>query len=145
MSRSSVGHSEHLEEAQDATALSALPTREALAAHVSRSPNIPTRLSPNLSTRSPSLPSQSVSPVIPSTSLSKRPQQDHRPSCASKVDVDFFDPDGVRNLNRTLSHMSTGRVRERSPSVSAISDDTLITEGPFDFERTLRTIMRRYV
>lgn len=123
------GRSEHSEEAHDFTVLSELPTKEALAAHV---------------TRSPALPPQKISPVIASTSL-LRPQQDHRPSCASRVDVDFFDPDGVRNLNRTLSHMSAGRVVDDAQSFSAISDDTLITDGPFDFERTLRTMMKRWV
>jgi ATP-binding cassette subfamily G (WHITE) protein 2 (SNQ2) len=133
----SAAQSEHPEEAHDSAALSELPTREALAAHVTRSPSI--------STRSPNLPSQRPSPNVPSTSLGKRPQRERQPSCAGRVDVDFFDPHGVRNLNRTLSHMSVGRVKEDILSISGTSDETLIPEGPFDFEKTLRTLLRRYV
>jgi ATP-binding cassette, subfamily G (WHITE), member 2, SNQ2 len=126
MSGPSVAHNEHSEEAQDSASIAELPTKEALAVHVSRSPRVP---------------SQKTSPLIASTS--SRPQQVRQGSCASRVDVDFFDPDGVRNLNRTLSHMSAAHVKDDSTSVSAISEETLITEGPFDFEKTLRTLMRR--
>jgi hypothetical protein len=105
--------------ADDDTVLSDLPTREALAVHMPRSP---------LS-----------SPIVPSSS---RNQIEHRSSFASHVDVGFFDPEGVRNLNRTLSRISTSRDAQSDPTVL---DDILISEGPFDLEKTLRAIMKRPV
>jgi ATP-binding cassette subfamily G (WHITE) protein 2 (SNQ2) len=106
--------------ADDDPVLSDLPTREALAAHTS--PAI----------RSTNLPSSSRN----------QPDEGHRTSCASRVDVDFFDPEGVRNLNRTLSKISTGRDTQ---SDSTVVDDILFPEGPFDLEKTLRTILKRRV
>lgn len=104
-------------------ALADLPTRAALEAHSAYSPN-----SPRLSPRSP-------------------PQQIKRRknSTASHVDVDFFDPSGVRHLNRTLSRMSSqqGGAAGDAESGSTYSDATLTTDGPFDFERTLRVMMKK--
>ena len=37
------------------------------------------------------------------------------------------------------------RIGYDAQSISAVSDDTLIGEGPFDLQKTLRTIMRRHV
>jgi len=119
-------HSDHPDEAGDSASLSELPTREALAAHASPI------------ARSPTLPSQKYSPII---SAVERPQLQRS---SSRVDVDFFDPDGVRKLNRTLSHMSRGTSgRDDVLSASITSDDTMIAEGPFDFEKMLRVMMKR--
>lgn len=84
-----------------------------------------------------------VSPNVPH----KRPGRARRGSVASHVDVDFFDPEGARQLERTMSRMSSrsrpvGQHREESLE----SDRTLSAgEGPFDFEKTLRDILKRYV
>jgi hypothetical protein len=76
------------------------------------------------------------------TTKATRPKRERRNSTASHVDVDFFDPSGVRHLNRTLSRMST-RNEGDPESDSTNSDATLTTDGPFDFERTLRVIMKK--
>ncbi|KAG5644207.1 hypothetical protein DXG03_008870 [Asterophora parasitica] len=62
-----------------------------------------------------------------------------RGSTASHVDVNYFDPEGVRNLNRTLTRMSHANDR---PSL-ATSDDTLTADGPFDFEKTLKNLVKQ--
>ncbi|KAG6863925.1 hypothetical protein C0991_001947 [Blastosporella zonata] len=57
---------------------------------------------------------------------------------ASHMDVDFFDPEGVRNLNRTISRMS---VPPRADSVA--SEDTLTAPGQFDLEKTLKMVVKK--
>lgn len=106
------------------SSLTELPSRQALvAAHNAYCPITPT------------LPSQSIS--------NKRSGKARRNSTASQVNVDFFDPAGVRHLNRTLSQMSTQNDQQQASSVH--SDATLTTDGPFDFEKTLRNVMKKYV
>ncbi|KAJ6552975.1 pleiotropic drug resistance ABC transporter [Mycena capillaripes] len=64
-----------------------------------------------------------------------------RRSTVARVDVDFFDPNGVRQLRRTLTEMS---LRE---SGSDTSEALLVPPAgaePFDFEKTLRDIVRRH-
>ncbi|KZT04946.1 pleiotropic drug resistance ABC transporter [Laetiporus sulphureus 93-53] len=85
-------------------------------------------------------------------------------SHAQHVNVDFFDPSGVQELQRTLSRRSQipsvaekkgeglgpsisrrlSRISRASRVSEAISELTLIpTEGPFDFEKTLKNMVRR--
>ncbi|KAF8997054.1 pleiotropic drug resistance ABC transporter [Cyathus striatus] len=72
-------------------------------------------------------------------------------STVSHVDVDFFDPNGVQHLRRTLTNSPSyqdpksegcrqcGRETFRESS----SDTTLAGDQPFDFEKTLRDIIRK--
>ncbi|KAG5644209.1 hypothetical protein DXG03_008872 [Asterophora parasitica] len=64
-----------------------------------------------------------------------------RASTASRVDVAFFDPEGVKHLNRTLTRMST--VNDVSRPESTTSEETLTTEGPFNFEKTLKGLVKK--
>ena len=72
---------------------------------------------------------------------SASPEPEQRRS-SSRVDLGFFDPQGVRNLNRTLSRMSTQQNADDERLESVTSGDTLFTDGPFDFERTLRILSK---
>lgn len=106
------------EDGGSSSALADLPSRQALNAHNAYCP---------------------ISPRPPS----QRPKNRRKNSGASHVDVDFFDPSGVRQLNRTLSRMSSNQGDVES--ASTYSDATLTTSGPFDFERTIRVVMKKCV
>ena len=69
-----------------------------------------------------------------------------RPSEARSISVDFFDPEGVRELRREMSHASAVQLGMPVPSEDgeSVSDHTL-QEGRFDLEKTLRDIMHKYV
>ena len=62
------------------------------------------------------------------------------PKSASRVNLDHFDPQGVRELSRTLSRSS-----KQARPVTARSDDTLTPEQPFSLEKTLRSALDKYV
>ncbi|KAI0943006.1 hypothetical protein AcW1_002753 [Taiwanofungus camphoratus] len=77
-------------------------------------------------------------------------------SRASHVDVGHFDPSGVSDLRRTLSQMTAERKRvstdrrseggkHKSAEYSdATSEITLaLGDGPFDFEKTLRNLIKK--
>ncbi|GBE83477.1 pleiotropic drug resistance ABC transporter [Sparassis latifolia] len=78
-------------------------------------------------------------------------------SHASHVEVDMFDPSGMSDLRQTLTHMSThaqsprsphsgrlGEGKRKSDSVSVETEATLTpVDGPFDFEKTLRQIIKK--
>lgn len=65
-----------------------------------------------------------------------------RGSSVSHVDVDFFDPAGVKELQRTLTRMSANNDQQRTSSTN--SDTTLLPgDGPFDFEKTLRVLLKK--
>lgn len=79
-------------------------------------------------------------------------------SRASHVDVGHFDPSGVSDLRRTLSQMTAERKRvstdrrseggkHKSAEYSdATSEITLaLGDGPFDFEKTLRNLIKKSV
>lgn len=91
-----------------------------------------------------------------------RPESPSRPrrnSNVSHVDINFFDPNGVRELERTLSRKDEqekivrARTRDREPlhdpekgrlSVQS-SDSTLnVCDEPFDFQKTLLRVVRKY-
>ena len=63
-------------------------------------------------------------------------------SSVSRVNVEFFDPEGVQALRRTMTEEAKDRNR---PSVASSSSDHTLTDGPFDFEKTVRHFVRRYV
>jgi len=63
---------------------------------------------------------------------------------SSRVTVGYFDRAGVDQLRQTLTRLSENRDPENP---NALSSETLSVPatGPFDFERTLRNIMKKYV
>ena len=81
------------------------------------------------------------SPATPKTS--PRICRKRRPSEAQSVNVDFFDPEGFRELQREISRTSSVHPPIIEDSESG-SDDTL-QEGRFDLEKILRGIMQKYV
>ncbi|KAF5378810.1 hypothetical protein D9615_006999 [Tricholomella constricta] len=120
-------HPERLNEiGGSSSVLSELPSRQAVDAH-----NV--------------LHSHTTSPITSpkldsGPAISRPSQKQRRGSTASHVDVDFFDPEGVRHLNRTLTRMSIA-TSHRPESIT--SDETLTTDGPFDFEKTLRSFVKK--
>ncbi|KAF5379148.1 hypothetical protein D9615_006042 [Tricholomella constricta] len=70
----------------------------------------------------------------------------HRIHNVSRVDIDSLDPVGVQELRRTLSRKSAAHeAGTRSSFASSNVTLTGITagKGPFDFEKTLRAIVRK--
>ena len=65
--------------------------------------------------------------------------QDNKTKSASQVNLDHFDPEGVRDLTRTLSR-SSAQARQRSIP----SERTLTPEEPFSLENALRAALDRY-
>lgn len=64
-------------------------------------------------------------------------------STSSHVDIGRFDPEGVEQLRRTLSRQSQ-EYNQRATVQSVSSDTTLaLDNGPFDFEKTLRHVIKR--
>ncbi|KAG5638577.1 hypothetical protein H0H81_011797 [Sphagnurus paluster] len=120
-----------------ASELSELPTRDALNAH--RVPASP-QTSPRVTYDTPKFLS-SMPPV------SSRPAKPRRNSNASRVEVDYFDPEGVRNLNQTLTRMSTKgsvpRVSRDAEAAPSVNSDLTLTDGPFDFEKTLKSMVKK--
>ncbi|RDX52640.1 pleiotropic drug resistance ABC transporter [Lentinus brumalis] len=85
---------------------------------------------------SPAMPSQNH-PLTRQMSSSSR---------SSRVDIGFFDPEGVEQLRRTLSRQSETHGRGEGQSVhSGSTDETLSgsNDGPFDFEKTLRNLIKK--
>jgi ATP-binding cassette, subfamily G (WHITE), member 2, SNQ2 len=81
-----------------------------------------------------------------------RPRGARRGSSASRVEVDFFDKEGVNELSRTLTRMSTHEtlhVPDDGPQASdsdVASEETLANpDRPFDFEKAFRHYMKQYV
>lgn len=88
-------------------------------------------------------------PPAPETSqanyISSAPVSPRIPGRSSnRVTVGYFDRAGVDQLRRTLTHLSETYDPENA---RALSSETLSVPvaGPFDFEKTLRTIMKKYV
>ncbi|KDQ56615.1 hypothetical protein JAAARDRAFT_131673 [Jaapia argillacea MUCL 33604] len=92
------------------------------------------------------------SPAIPQSHSNLYRTASH----ASHVEIDHFDPEGVDQLRRTLTHMSAtpgdGEVggdelgeRALRRTSSIFSEATLGSEGPLDFEKILKTIFQRSV
>jgi ATP-binding cassette, subfamily G (WHITE), member 2, SNQ2 len=83
------------------------------------------------------------SPDVPSFSPSSVSLSYPQKSGATHVDLDFFDPEGVRNLERTLSQLTEAHVGAKEKRESVSSGGTLITDGPFDFEKALRGMVQK--
>lgn len=94
--------------------------------------------------------------VITDLSHPQAESSDHNETRSARhVDIGHFDPSGVNELRRAMSRasgVSSGRRADaqsvsRQPTRSdATSDEGTLTpgDGPFDFEKTLKTVMRRY-
>ncbi|KAG6814964.1 hypothetical protein H0H93_011487, partial [Arthromyces matolae] len=108
--------------------LSELPTREAVQAHNA----IHRHISPQNSPNPDSAPAKS-----------KCSPKQRRGSSCSHMDVDFFDPEGVRRLHRTISRMSAGITETPEVTESMTSEETLAATGPFDLEKTLKMVVKR--
>jgi hypothetical protein len=76
----------------------------------------------------------------------------HPTRSASHVDINHFDPEGMDALKRTMSRASqAAQGRSESPvpplptRVKSDRSDMTLTpaDGPFDFEKTLRTVIQR--
>ncbi|KAJ7928748.1 hypothetical protein B0H13DRAFT_2181709 [Mycena leptocephala] len=76
------------------------------------------------------------------------PPKSKRLSHASSihVELDFFDPAGVQNLQRTVTHISE-RSSKRQSQLQNIKVDSDVTlspgDGPFDLEKTLKFIQKK--
>lgn len=75
-----------------------------------------------------------------------------RQSTASRVSVDFFDPEGMIEIRRTLTQDRAYQEKDEKPRAASTggsstdSDNTLAAGGDgFDLEKTIRQIVRRYV
>lgn len=98
--------------------------------------------------------SPQISPALPCL----RSNRARHGSTASHISVDYFDPDGVQELRRTLTRMTTEGPEivdetQEPPATSFVglkgseaSESTLApqVEGPFDFANTLRDIVEKY-
>ncbi len=94
----------------------------------------------------PSVDSLPIAPENPQVNEAS-PSIPHRipgRGAGSRVTVGYFDREGVDQLRRTLTHVSEAR---QEPTLGALSSETLSvpTTGPFDFEKTLRVIMKKCV
>ncbi|KAH9045960.1 ABC-2 type transporter-domain-containing protein [Lactarius hengduanensis] len=66
----------------------------------------------------------------------------HANSSCSHVPVGYFDQEGVNQLRRTLTHLSEA-TRVHGTTISESTETVSVpTTGPFDFEKTLRNIMK---
>lgn len=81
----------------------------------------------------------------PSPTIQKR--RPRGSTVVSRVDIGYFDPTGVDELRRTMTRMSAQTV----PATIAPSDKSELTlafgpgDGPFDFEKTLRQVVKKCV
>ncbi|EIM87152.1 pleiotropic drug resistance ABC transporter [Stereum hirsutum FP-91666 SS1] len=74
-----------------------------------------------------------------------------RESYASHVSIDYFDPAGVDELRRSLSlasnsiHQTEDKERPKSPVPSIANSEATLApgEGPFDFGKSLRQIIKK--
>jgi len=75
---------------------------------------------------------------LPPPFASSMEGQGNKTKSASQVNLDHFDPEGVRNLSRTLSR-SSAQAKLRPVR----SDRTLTTDQPFSLENALRAALDR--
>ncbi|KAH9171890.1 ABC-2 type transporter-domain-containing protein [Lactarius sanguifluus] len=82
---------------------------------------------------------QVIDPPSPIVIQKRRP---HANSSCSHVPVGYFDQEGVNQLRRTLTHLSEA-TRVHGTTISESTETVSVpTTGPFDFEKTLRNIMK---
>lgn len=79
----------------------------------------------------------------PSASKAEPPATPH--SLSSRVDIGHFDPEGVLALKETLSRQSRDQVELSRATTRTATDTTLGDANGFDFEKTLRNKILRYV
>lgn len=83
----------------------------------------------------------------PPVTRHQRPRAGSNASHASHVSIDYFDPAGVNELRRTLSRQVTNEqatARASPRSIGGESEMTLAAgDGPFDFEKLLRSMVRK--
>ncbi|SRR6266702_419964 len=80
------------------------------------------------------------SPIVPQIT---RPHANS--SCCSRVPVGYFDQEGVNQLRRTLTHLSESTRVPGSVLSESVETLSVPATGPFDFEKTLRGIIKMYV
>ncbi|XP_006455063.1 hypothetical protein AGABI2DRAFT_121012 [Agaricus bisporus var. bisporus H97] len=64
----------------------------------------------------------------------------------SHVNIDYFDPRGVRGLSRALSHVSNGEPlpsEDEQEREEEATEETIQVGDQFDFERAVRTYLRK--
>ncbi len=91
----------------------------------------------------PSVDSLPIAPENPQANENPSPLIPHRipgRGVGSRVTVGYFDREGVDQLRQTLTRLS-----EHDPSQNALSSETFTVPatGPFDFEKSLRTVMKK--
>ena len=96
--------------------------------------------------RDPSVDSLPIAPENPQSN-EPSPSIPHRVpgrGAASRVTYGYFDREGVDRLRQTLTSLAESR---QEPTLNALSSETLSVPatGPFDFERTLRLIVKKCV
>ena len=85
------------------------------------------------------------------TLLRKSPKVPHSyaPGNRSNVSLDFFDPEGVNRLGRTLSRMSVEGAPEQGAGARSVASgetaDTAVGDEKFDLEKVLRNSLKEYV
>jgi hypothetical protein len=78
-----------------------------------------------------------VSPQVPHRSVSGRAR------AGSRVTMGYFDREGADRLRRTLTHLS--ETQEQTEQVGSSETLSVPKTGPFDLEKTLRTIVKKFV
>jgi ATP-binding cassette subfamily G (WHITE) protein 2 (SNQ2) len=77
----------------------------------------------------------------------KNMQKQDQERSTSRIDVGHFDPVGVDELQRTMSHNLFPTLEDAGEFTrrASISSDVTLTagDGPIDFEKTLRTVMKK--
>ena len=69
-----------------------------------------------------------------------------RASSRVTTDMGYFDSAGVDQLRPTLTHLSEPRDPEDAREFSESSETLFVpATGPFDFEKTLRNVVKKYV
>ena len=77
----------------------------------------------------------------PTTSHPKRLSRSN--SNVSHVSLEFFDPDGVQRLRRVLTNKEDEAGAQRPSSSHSSATLNWDEDQPFDFEKTLRHVVRR--
>lgn len=112
---------------------------ESLSNNGSRAPSPPALLDADLNT----------SPVTRYITPSPRAVRPRRGSSVSRVELGFFDREGIKQLERTLTHQSnSNKSNGGSDRLQSIASDTTLAtkEGePFDLAKTLRRVIQKSV
>ncbi|SRR6266702_517356 len=67
----------------------------------------------------------------------------HGDSSCSHVPVGYFDQEGIGQLRRTLTHLSESTRGPGTLPSESLETLSVPATGPFDFEKALRTIMKK--